>query len=134
MSQTQRKHKSFYTIADRSAVCSFLLSPHSKAISNNSLRASSCEFVSQGFSFSPKTFVDFSHRLCYNQVAKLVEYFEVCFYGYTIPFFEEHSYCEFDKNANSNCMNVQTHFIRTSLATIGVCVFCAAASVVALFI
>ena len=43
-------------------------------------------------------------------------------------------YLEFDKNANSIGMNIAMLVILISLATIGVCVFCAAASVAALFI
>ena len=51
-----------------------------------------------------------------------------------MPFF--HQYCEFDKNANSIYDDVVSTLPshKVSLATIGVCVFCASASVDALFI
>ena len=41
---------------------------------------------------------------------------------------------EFDKNANSINMKAEMFFVLFSLATIGVCVFCAVTSVAALFI
>ena len=52
--------------------------------------------------------------------------------GVVYPFF---SRLEFDKNANSIDVSTYKCFsYRYSLATIGVCVFCATASVVALFL
>ena len=41
---------------------------------------------------------------------------------------------EFDKNANSIDVKAEMFFVLFSLATIGVCVFCAVTSVAALFI
>ena len=57
----------------------------------------------------------------------------VIFHRGTIPFSQLQF--EFDKNANSDSVVVKIIlFRRVGLATIGVCVFCAAASVAALFI
>ena len=56
------------------------------------------------------------------------------FYGIIIFFFQK-SFYEFDKNADSIYgFWYYTYSHKVSLATIGVCVFCAAASVVALFV
>ena len=44
-----------------------------------------------------------------------------------------HAYNEFDKNANSNYVSVNTPIYNIGLATNGVCVFCAFTSVGALF-
>ena len=54
--------------------------------------------------------------------------------GYTL--FEHNIIVEFDKNANSIYDDIMVTPIsrKVSLATIGVCVFCAVASVAALFI
>ena len=70
-------------------------------------------------------------------LAKSVEYFWVCFaIGYLYPFFGVHSY-------KTNLLKTQISILyeyvhhtlnRTGLATIGVCVFWAAASVVAFFV
>ena len=57
----------------------------------------------------------------------------IIFHRDTIPFSQLQF--EFDKNANSDSVVVKIIlFRRVGLATIGVCVFCATTSVVALFI
>ncbi len=62
---------------------------------------------------------------------------QVFFHGDIIPFFAYHKFNGFDKNADSTGLIVLRIYIcfRASicLATIGVCVFCAATSVAALF-
>ena len=53
-------------------------------------------------------------------------------YGVSVPFYAHNG---IDKNANSVSVGSKgIPFCRVGLATIGVCVFCATASVVALFI
>ena len=74
--------------------------------------------------------------MCYTIGAKLTEYVKMCSFliGIAIPIFCHNYSIEFDKNANSFYVIVVTPFSRkVSLATIGVCVFCALASVGALF-
>ena len=57
------------------------------------------------------------------------------FIGIIILFFVHNNFIEFDKNANSIYVIVVTLIShKVSLATIGVCVFCAVTSVAALFI
>ena len=57
------------------------------------------------------------------------------FYGDNYTLFCHNYVAEFVKNANSIYVIVVTPFSRkVSLATIGVCVFCAVASVAALFV
>ena len=53
---------------------------------------------------------------------------------YSCAVFENTRIIEFDKNANSFYASIKLIMRRISLATIGVCIFYAAASVVAFFI
>ena len=57
---------------------------------------------------------------------------DVSYKGVVYPFGAFHR--EFDKNANSIDVKAEMFFVLFSLATIGVCVFCAVTSVAALFI